>query len=102
MSLQRWSYDGHTRLPVLTTLSPELVLLQVHIFCSVTLEAIGSALSHSIECVLRRSFVKKVYYKYYLKYMILSIPFVSYWSYHWKLEPLMNKINIEVINSFLL
>lgn len=76
--------------------------MQIHIFRSVILEAIESALSHSMECVLRRNFIKKVYYKYYLKYMILSTPFVSYWSYHWKLEPLMNKINIEVINSFLL
>ena len=34
MSLQRWSYDGHTRLPVLMTLSPELILLQVHLLFS--------------------------------------------------------------------
>lgn len=56
-------------------LSLELILLRIHILCLIILEAFGSAF---YRIVLRRSFDKKVYYKYYLQYMILSDPVVSY------------------------
>lgn len=53
-----------------------LILFQVHILCLIVLEAVGSTV---YRIVLRRNFDKKVYYKYYLQYMILSAPVVSHW-----------------------
>lgn len=63
-------------LPVLIVLFLVLILFQVHILCLTVLEAVGSAV---YRIVLRRNFDKKVYYKYYLQYMILSAPVVPHW-----------------------
>lgn len=67
-----WSHFGYL---CSQCFSLELILLQIHILCLIILEAVGSTF---YKIFLRRNFDKKVYYKYYLQYMILSDPVVFY------------------------
>lgn len=104
VSLQKWSYSGH----ILTTCAhdacPLSLLCYRFIPCVSLLRKLWTGSTFYRMCVLRRSFDKKVYHKYYLKYTILSAP-VAYligWSYHWKLEPLTEKHHLEVRDSFIL